>query len=95
MDTTSYLFHAANFEPEVHRIENSIAAGHTERARIFIEKTLKIIDAVLSAKDVSMAGKEEWFVVQSLVASYEQNDAETNRALLAYGHPFAQKFARG
>ncbi len=90
----SYLFYAANFEPEVHRIEASVRSGDMGRAQAFVDKTLKTIDLLLSAKDVSPAGKEEWSLVRTLTASYFENDAATNRMLLSYGSPFSQKFAR-
>ena len=90
----SYLFYAANFEPEVHRIETSIRAGDKDRAGVFIDKTLKTIDSLLAARDISPAGKEEWSTVRALIASYQENDADTNRMLLSYGSPFSQKFAR-
>lgn len=89
-----YLFYAANFDPEIRRVEQSICAHQAERTPVFIEKTLKLIGALLSAHDISSAGKEEWSLVRSLVASYPDNDAATNRALLAYGLPFSKKFAR-
>jgi len=90
----SYLFYAANFEPEVHRIEDSMRAGNVERTNIFIEKTLRTIDAVLSSPDIATAGKEEWSVIRSLVAAYPDNSPAINRIVLSYGSPFSQKFAR-
>ena len=89
----SYLFYAANFDPEVHRIEESLRAGERERAQVFIEKTLRTIDALLSAKDISPAGKEEWSAIRSLVASYTNNTEAVNNILLSYDVPFSQKFA--
>ncbi len=90
----SYLFYAANFESEAHRIEQSVRMGDKRRASVFIDKTLKTIDLLLSAKDISPAGREEWFLVRALTASYIGNDAVTNRILLSYGSPFSQKFIR-
>jgi hypothetical protein len=71
-----------------------LGAGDRERAGVFIDKTSKTIDSLLSARDVSPSGREEWSLVRALTASYLQNDAATNRTLLSYGSPFSQKFAR-
>jgi hypothetical protein len=89
----SYLYHAANFEPEVARLARAYATNDLTKVALFKQKTLDIVDRILSSPDISPAGKEEWGVVSRLVNMFESNDASINNLLSTYGTPFSMRFA--
>jgi len=87
------LFYAANFEPEVVRMFKAYDASQKDVAEKFKERALAITDEILTKKEFSSAGREEWFSVRNLLLGYDQLDAYARQVLLTFGRPFSYKFA--
>jgi hypothetical protein len=89
----SYLYHAANFEPEVARFARAHAHKDGATVEVFKRKTLDILARILAAADISAAGREEWGAIRRLVETYEQCDTYTQSIVLKFGAPFSMRFA--
>ncbi|MDO8603976.1 MAG: hypothetical protein Q7K40_01005 [bacterium] len=89
------LFYAANIEPEIARMFKAHDQGHTDIAKKFQARTLDMISKILSSREISPAGREEWFAVQNLVRGYDNLDSFSRQVLLSFGKPFSEKFMRG
>jgi hypothetical protein len=86
------LFYAANIEPEITRMFRAYDNTKYDEAEMFKNKSLEIISNILSAKDISTAGREEWFAIRNLIDGYRDLDQTSKQILLSFGKPFSQKF---
>jgi len=57
------LFYMANLYPEIGRLFSFFDSNKTEAATNAKIRALKIVDQILSFKDVKPAGREEWNVI--------------------------------
>lgn len=89
------LFYAANVEPEIARMFKAHDQGNTDAALKFKTRTLEMIAKILSLREISPAGREEWFAIQNLVSGYDNLDPFPRQVLLSFGRPFSEKFMRG
>ena len=88
------LFYAANVEPEIARMLKAHDQGNTDAALKFKTRTLDMISKILSLREISPAGREEWFAIQNLVMGYDKLDSFSRHILLSFGRPFSEKFMR-
>lgn len=88
------LFYAANVEPEIARMFKAHDQGNTDSALKFKVRALDMIAKILSLHEISMAGREEWFVIQNLVMGYDKLDSFSRQVLISFGRPFSEKFMR-
>lgn len=88
------LFYAANVEPEIARMFKAHDQGNTDAALKFKTRTLDMTAKILSLREISAAGREEWLAVQNLVAGYDKLDPFSRHVLLSFGKPFSEKFMR-
>lgn len=88
------LYYAANVEPEIARMFKAYDQGNTDVALKFKARTLEIISKILSLREISGAGREEWFAIQNLVMGYDKLDFFSRKVLLSFGKPFSEKFMR-
>lgn len=88
------LFYAANVEPEIARMFKAHDQGNTDSALKFKTRTLDMVSKILSLREISPAGREEWFVVQNLVLGFDKLDSFSRQVLLSFGKPFSEKFTR-
>lgn len=88
------LFYAANIEPEIARMFKAHDQGNTDVAFKFQVRTLDMISKILSLRETSNAGREEWFAIQNLVMGYDKLDFFSRKVLLSFGKPFSEKFMR-
>jgi hypothetical protein len=93
IDKNSYLYYAANFEPEVARLFRAHDAKNAVAEKSFLDSTLATIASIVSASDISAAGREEWGVMRQLVEGYTSLDETTRKMVLAFGTPFSMRFA--
>jgi hypothetical protein len=88
------LFYQANFDPEVNRMLEAQKSGQEKHFLLFKNKTLKIVDTILSLSD-KFVEKEEWFTVRNIVENIEDATEQMKEIVSTFGVPFSNKYARG
>ncbi len=88
------LFYAANVEPEVARMARALEQGNRAAAEKFRLRVLAMVDEILARREFAAAGREEWYLFRNLVLGYETLDRLAQKAVLAFGKPFSEKFMR-
>jgi hypothetical protein len=86
------LFYAANVEPEIARMFTAFDNGDVNSAEKFKLRTIDMINEILSKKEISSAGLEEWFTIRNMVMGYNKLDDFSRKVVLLFGKPFSEKF---
>jgi|SRR3989338_2376878 len=86
------LFYMANLYPEIGRLFSFFDSNKIEAANNAKTRALKIVDNILSFKDVKPAGREEWSVIKNFILGYDKLDPYERNILEKYAEPFSYKF---
>ena len=88
------LFYMANLYPEIGRLFSFFDSNKIEAANNAKTRALKIVDNILSFKDVKPAGREEWSVIKNFILGYDKLDKYERNILEKYAEPFSYKFMK-
>ena len=86
------LFYMANLYPEIGRLFSFFDSNKIEAANNAKIRALKIVDNILSFKDIKPAGREEWSVIKNFILGYDKLDSYEKIILEKYAEPFSYKF---
>ncbi|OGI59471.1 hypothetical protein A3C60_01500 [Candidatus Nomurabacteria bacterium RIFCSPHIGHO2_02_FULL_37_45] len=86
------LFYMANLYPEIGRLFSFLDSNKMEAADNAKIRALKIVDHILSFKDIKPAGREEWSVIKNFILGYNKLDPFERIILEKYAEPFSYKF---
>ena len=86
------LFYMANLYPEIGRLFSFFDSGKVEAANNAKTRALKVVDSILSFRDIKPAGREEWAVIKNLILGYDKLDSFERSILEKYAEPFSYKF---
>ena len=76
MDTNSIQYKMANFSGEVARMIKAYDMNKLEVAEKFKDNAVSIANEACTSKEVSFAGKEEWYTIKNLLEGYQQIDIQ-------------------
>ena len=86
------LFHMANLYPEIGRLFSFFDSGKIEAAQNAQQRSLDIVNKILTFRDIIPAGREEWNVIKNFILGYDKLDVFERKILERYAEPFSYKF---
>lgn len=86
------LFYMANLYPEIGRMFSYYDSGKKEATENAKNRSLDIVNTILSFKDIVPAGREEWSVIRNFILGYDKLDPYERIILERYAEPFSYKF---
>ena len=82
----------ANLYPEIGRMFSFYNSGKKEAGDNAKARSLKIVDTILTFKDIKPAGREEWAVIKNFILGFDKLDNYERTILEKYSEPFSYKF---
>ena len=76
MDTNSIQYKMANFSGEVARMIKAYDMNKLEIAEKFKDNAIGIANEACTSKEVSSAGREEWYTIKNMLEGYQQIDTQ-------------------
>ena len=86
------LFYMANLYPEIGRLFSFYDRGLIEAADNARDRSIGIVDKILSFRDIKPCGREEWNVIKNFILGYKVLDLSEREILEKYAEPFSYKF---
>ncbi|MEK9181916.1 MAG: hypothetical protein AAB786_02745 [Patescibacteria group bacterium] len=86
------LFYMANLYPEIGRLFSFFDSGKIEAAQNAQQRSLDIVNKILTFRDIIPAGREEWNVIKNFILGYDKLDVFERKILERYAEPFSYKF---
>ncbi len=71
---------------------NFLDSNQVEAANNAKIRSLGIVDKILSFRDITPAGREEWSVIKNFILGYDKLDSYERTILEKYAEPFSYKF---
>ena len=99
MDTNSIQYKMANFSGEVARMIKAYDMNKLEIAEKFKDNAVGIANEACTSKEVSSAGREEWYTIKNMLEGYQQIDIQfkeekTNKEEKDYEYFSSMKYIR-
>ena len=88
------IFYMANLYPEIGRLFSFLDSNKKEAAQNSKARALNIVDKILSFKDITPAGREEWAVIKNFIIGYDKLNKNERIILEKYAEPFSYKFMK-